>query len=153
MGRAVAEAYRVLRPGGLLLDIHPLPSPLQLELWLQSGAARTGAAPDPADSRRRPLGQFEPDETLGDFAAAGEALQAAARRPGLGFVPAGSAHFEYRYFFDDLDELTDYLEENDELELASEALLQRALQALQSATAPARLVLIQPVVVTCLRKP
>jgi hypothetical protein len=99
------------------------------------------------------LGQLEPDEAVEDFAAAGEALQSAVRLPGLGFAPAGSAHFEYRYFFDDLDELTDYLEENDELELAGEPLLERALHALQGATAPARLALIQPIVVTCLRKP
>jgi hypothetical protein len=153
MGLAVAEAYRVLRPGGLLLDIHPSPSPLQLELWIQARAAPATAVPDPLGYVRQPQGQFQPDETLDDFAAATEALQIAARRPGLGFLPAGSAHFEYRYFFDDLDELTDYLEENDELELAGEPLLQRALQALQAATAPARLVLVQNVVVTGLRKP
>jgi hypothetical protein len=153
MGQAVAEAFRVLRPGGRLLDIHPLPTPLRLELWIANGPPGSPAGPDPRDHVRQHLGQLEPDETLEDFAAASEALEAAARRAGLGFLPAGSTEFEYRYFFDDLDQLTDYLEENDEMDLAGEPLLEGALQALQAATAPARLALIQPVVVTCLRKP
>lgn len=152
MALAVAEAHRVLRPGGLLLDLHPVSAPLRLELWLQRAGAAPPEVPDPALFDCQALGDFAPDETLDDFAAATQALDAAVQAAGPGFAPAGSACFDYRYLFDDLDELTGYLEENEELDLAGEPLLERALLGLQAATVPARLVLVQRAIVTCLRK-
>ena len=148
MGMALSEASRVLRPGGQLLDVHPTPEPMRLEAWiaLRPGAARN--PPQASDYRRLPLGSFTADETLGDFSAASAALAGA----GKAFEPQQRVTFDYPYFFDDLDALTDYLEENDELDLAGDELLERALLALNTATTPAWLVLIQPVVATSLRK-
>jgi SAM-dependent methyltransferase len=148
MGTALSEASRVLRPGGQLLDLHPTPEPMQLEAWiaLSPGAARN--PPKASDYRRVPLGSLTPDETLGDFSAASAALAGA----GQAFEPQHSVTFDYPYFFDDLDALTDYLEENDELDLAGDELLERALLALNTATTPTWLVLIQAVVATSLRK-
>ena len=148
MPAALAEAGRALRPGGQLLDVHPTPDPMQLEAWIAHRASASRQQPDPRDYRRVPLGAFGPDETLGDFSAASAAVDGAVP----GFALQSRITFDYRYFFDDLDALTDYLEENDELELAGDALLERALLALGDATTPAWLVLIQPVVVSSLRK-
>ena len=131
MDMALAEASRVLRPGGLLLDVHPAAEPMRLEAWI---ALRPGAppnSPNPRDYRRRLLGPFVGDETLDDFAAATAALGRAAPT----FGPAQVVAFEYPYFFDGLDALTDYLEENDELDLASDDLLERALLALDEVQA------------------
>lgn len=148
MGTALSEAGRMLRSGGQLLDVHPTPEPMRLEAWI---ALRPGGARNPpqvGDYRRTPLGSLTPDETLGDFSAASAALAGAGQE----FESRQGVTFDYPYFFDDLDALTDYLEENDELDLAGDELLERALSALNTATTPAWLVLIQSVVVTSLRK-
>ncbi len=148
MRAALAEAGRVLRPGGQLLDIHPTPDPIQLEAWIALKAGLSRQQPDARDYRRVPLGSFGPDESLGDFSAASAAVAAA----GPAFEPQRQTTFDYPYFFDNLDALTDYLEENDELELAGDELLERALLAVSGATTPIWLVLIQPVIASSLRK-
>jgi SAM-dependent methyltransferase len=148
MRAALAEAGRVLRPGGQLLDVHPTSDPMRLEAWIALKAGAPRNAPQASDYRRVPLGSFGPDETLGDFSAASAALEGAEAE----FEPRCHATFDYPYFFDDLDALTEYLEDNDELELAGDELLEQALLALSAATTPAWLVLIQPVVATSLRK-
>lgn len=153
MALAVAEAYRVLRPGGLLLDIHPAAAPMRLELWTQRDRRASEPPADPAHYERRPLGDLASGSSQDAFAAATSALAAAVRAAQPGFQPAGRLEFDYRYVFDSLDELTGYLEENEELGLAGDGLLEQALLALQSALAPARLVLIQPIAATGLRKP
>jgi SAM-dependent methyltransferase len=150
MALALVEAGRVLRAGGQLVDIHPAAEPLRLEAWTARGPITDLGAPDPRDFRRQRLGPLAPDETLGDFAAASAAVAGAGAGPG--FKPVAARTFAYRYFFDNLDELTDYLDDNEELDLASDELLERALLALEQATTEARLVLVQPVIATCLRK-
>ncbi len=151
MAAAVAEALRVLRPGGLLLDLHPEAAPLRLEAWTpRPGLSRDDERADPADYHRAALGDFAPDDSQADFLASTQAL---ALAESLGFVDRRTVRFEYRYVFDSLDELTDYLEENEELDLAGDALLERALMALHAAPRPARLVLVQPVIATRLLKP
>jgi SAM-dependent methyltransferase len=148
MRAALAEASRVLRPDGQLLDVHPTPDPVRLEAWIALKVGTPRDAPNPGDYHRVPLGSFGPDEALGDFSAASATIEGA----GAGFELERRATFDYTYFFDDLDTLTEYLEDNDELELAGDELLERALLALSEATTPAWLVLIQPVVATSLRK-
>ena len=59
---------------------------------------------------------------------------------------------EYQYFFDSLDELTDYLEDNEEFARASDDLLEHALRALQQAPSAPKIVIVQKTVVTALRK-
>jgi hypothetical protein len=148
MALAVAEAQRVLRPGGLLLDIHPRAAPLRLEVWRARGTALPGSrAPEGFDQQA--LGDLAPEEMAADFAASTRALEAA---PGLGLALSKTVHFDYRFFFDTLDDLTTYLEDNDELALATDALLERALDALRQASRPAQLVLVQPVIATRLEK-
>jgi len=148
MAAALAEAGRVLRPGGQLLDVHPAPEPMRLEAWMALKAGASRDEPDPRDYRRVPLGAFGQDETLGDFSAASAAVDGASSD----FELERRAAFDYPYFFDDLDALTEYLEDNDELELAGDEILERALLTLSEATSPTWLVLIQPVVATSLRK-
>ena len=152
MALAVAEAHRILRPGGWLLDLHPAGVAMRLEAWLRLRPGTDGpdAAPDPADYQRQPLGELAGEESLPDFVAASAALKAAV---GQGFEPGQTLPFEYQYFFDSLDELTDYLEENEDMALASDELLERALHASAQATTPVKLVLIQPVMAASLRKP
>jgi hypothetical protein len=148
MALAVAEAHRVLRSGGLLLDLHPQDTPLGLELWQpRSAELPTDGAPEAFD--RRVLGQLAPESMQPDFAASTQALAAAA---GHGFQSIEIRNFDYLFFFDTLDDLTHYLEENEELDLADDELLEGALLALQQAAGPAQLVLVQPVIATCLRK-
>ncbi len=148
MAAALAEAGRVLRAGGLLLDLHPTPDPMRLEAWVGRGPRTAAHPPVPGDYRRVPLGALATDETLADFRAATAAVD------GLGpdFERLRSVAFDYRFFFENLDDLTGYLEDNDELNLAGDDLLERALLALNSATTPAWLVLIQSVSATSLRK-
>ena len=148
MATALSEAGRVLRAGGLLLDLHPTADPMRLEAWvgLRPGAARN--PPQPEDYRRAPLGALAADESLADFRAATAAIEGL----GLEFERLQSVTFDYRFFFEDLDELTEYLEDNEELDLAGDDLLERALLTLNAATTPAWLVLIQTVSATSLRK-
>ena len=95
-----------------------------------------------------PLGALAEPETPHDVKSATAALEAV----GPDFALDQRHTFDYMYFFTDLDELTEYLEDNDELDLAGDDMLERALSSLSAATTPAWLVLIQPVLVTSLRK-
>ena len=151
MALAVAEARRVLKPGGLLLDIHPTDEPTHLEVW--HARYRGGDVIQSAENlqavQRLPVGFLDHDETLRDFTATSDALAEALEN---GFTLQRSTAFDYRYFFDSLDELTDYLEENWEHATASEAVLERALLAMRQAATPPKLVIVQRTVVTALRK-
>lgn len=152
MASAVAEAHRVLRRGGLLLDIHPTDEPSFLQVWYAT--ARSGAREVTADNlaavHRVHLGPLDHDlETRRDFTAATEALVDALEGP---FDLAATRTFEYQYFFESLDELTDYLDENHEHARASDALLEQAAVELNRAPGPAKLVAIQRTLVTALRK-
>jgi hypothetical protein len=149
MALAVAEAHRILRPGGMLLDLHPAGSPMSLEAWVQLRPGPGADDLDPASFVREPLGELALEDTATDFLAASAALVAALD---AGFQPGQTRPFDYRYFFDSLDELSDYLDENEQLPLAGDDLLERALDAVAQATAPIKLVLIQPVIAASLRK-
>ena len=148
MGTALAEAGRVLRPGGQLLDLHPTADLMRLEAWVALRPDAPRDPPEPEAYQRVPLGALAAPETPHDVRSATAALEA----PGPALTLDQRATFDYMYFFKDLDELTEYLEDNDELDLAGDDLLERALSSLSTATTPAWLVLIQPVLVTRLRK-
>ncbi len=153
MTSAVAEAQRVLRSGGLLLDIHPTDEPSTLEVWY--ALSRDGAAQVTAENleavQRTPLGPLRHDPAIRrDFTHATEALVDALD---VRFDLAAVRTFEYQYFFDSLDELTDYLEDNHEHARADDAQLERAAVVLSRAPTPPKLVIIQRTLVTALRKP
>jgi SAM-dependent methyltransferase len=147
MAGALAEARRVLRPGGQLLDVHPTADPRRLEAWIANQANVARSEPEVSDYQRALLGHLREHENPHDFRGASGAIDAAS---GL-FILEERTVFDYPYFFDDLNALTEYLEDNDELALASDEMLERALLALSKATTPGWLVLIQPVVATRLR--
>lgn len=146
MALAVAEAHRILRPRGAILDIHPRAAPRRLEHW----QSRTPGMPDTRSAKAfnaLPLGDLAPDDFVQDLLAASNTLAVAQ-----GFSMAASVNFEFRYFFDTLGELTGYLDDNDELELASNDLLEHALHAFRRSSTPSLLVMAQPVVVNRLEK-
>ncbi len=153
MAAAVAEAHRVLREGGLLLDIHPTDEPSWLEVWyavVKEGGAATVNADNLDAMHRVPLGLLEHDpETRQDFTAATDVLADAIDH---GWDYAATRTFEYRYFFDSLDELTDYFEDNHEHARASDELLERALMVMQSAPTTPKIAIIQKTLVAALRK-
>ena len=153
MSSAVAEARRVLRTGGLLLDIHPTDEPSHLEVWEAQYQGQVERAEDLEAMSRVPVGQFDHDETLRDFTAATDAV-AEAMDGEHGFDLQRSTTFDYRYFFDSLDELTDYLEDEDydSHASASDALLERALAVMGQVKMTPKLVVVQKTVVTALRK-
>jgi hypothetical protein len=149
MAAAVAEAHRVLREGGLLLDIHPTAEAPLLEVWhARDGGGRVDED-DPRAVQRVPAGTLETDpESRRDFTAATGAL--AGARESL-FDLAAARRFAYRYFFDTLDELTDYFDD-EAFAHAGDAVLERAALAMNQAPAAPRLVVLQDTVVTVLRK-
>jgi hypothetical protein len=152
MTSAVAEAHRVLHAGGLLLDIHPTDEPSTLEVWY--AIARDGAAQVTAENleavQRTPLGPLQHDPDIRrDFTCATDALVDALD---VLFDLAASRTFEYQYFFDSLDELTDYLEDNHEHARAGDELLEQAAVVMSRAPTPPKLVIIQRTLVTALRK-
>jgi hypothetical protein len=155
MAAAVAEAHRVLQRGGLLLDIHPTDEPAALEVWHArfKAAGDFTETPDNLEAvHRLPIGYLDHDaEMLGDFTAATDALAEALDDPAR-FILERSIVFDYRYFFDSLDELTDYLEDNLEYAHASDDLLERATIALRQATTTPKIVIVQKTAVTGLRK-
>ena len=149
---AVAEARRVLRPHGIVLDVHPTGERTHLEVWHAEYGA-VGNFVEHADNLaaicRTPVGWLEHDESLQDFTAATDALAEALEH---GFSFERSTTFDYRYFFDTLDEFTEYLEDNEEHARASDELLERALMAMKEAVTTPKLVMVQRTVVTALRK-
>lgn len=151
MASAVAEARRVLKPNGLLLDIHPNDEPSRVEVWHAQYALNAETLPENLEAIvRAPVGELEQAvESLRDYTAANDALAEALDN---GFTWVGSVAFDYRYFFDSLDELTEYLEDNWEHATASEAVLERALLEMGRAITPPKVVVIQRAVATVLRK-
>lgn len=145
----------MLKPGGVLLDIHPTDEPATLHVWHARYTFSGDMTDQPENLEaiyRTPVGELEhaPD-SLGDFTAANDALAEALEREG-GFELVHTTTFDYRYFFDTLDELTEYLDDEWENATASDALLERALMAMQQAATPPKLVVVQRAVVTVLKK-
>ena len=153
MAAAVAEAHRVLQRGGLLLDVHPTDEPASLEIWHARYAGNFVEAAENLEAVHRvPVGYLDHDaEMLDDFTAAADALAEAVEDESR-FRLERSTVFDYRYFFDSLDELTDYLEENLEYAHASDALLEHAVVVLRQATTTPKIVIVQRTAVTALRK-
>ena len=149
MALAVAEAHRVLKLGGLLIDVHPTDEPATLEIWhvrTENNAAAKKSVHCVA------VGTLDYAPTsLDDFTASTEVLaQTLDERTHFQFDQV--AIFEYQYFFDTLEELTQYLIYEEELASASPALLENARLAIEQALTTPKIVIIQRTNVTALRK-
>jgi SAM-dependent methyltransferase len=147
MSLALAEAQRVLRPDGLLLDLHATEDPVSVEVW--HTVHSTNSQPDTPESiHRTPVGLLEPDDgPPHGFAEATEALAAALE---TGFTLHRSTAFDYHYFFDSPAELVNHLRDNHEFAKAGEALLKQAGAAMKPVASKAKLVTIQRVAATAL---
>jgi hypothetical protein len=136
----------------VLLDIHAADEPMRMEVWHARYRAEGDFVerPENLDAIHcASIGRLETNGPTHDFAGATDVLAEALEH---GFSLSGASTFDYRYFFDSLDELTDYLEDNHEHARASDALLERALTAMQQATTTPKIVVMQRTMVTALRK-
>ncbi len=152
MSVALGEAHRVLKPGGLLLDLHATEDPLTLEVW---HTARSGTGMGNAQGRedtvhRMLVGCLDPTDAPHGFLEATDALAALLETGD--FVLRYSTAFEYRYFFNSLDELHRHLRDQHEHATLSRALERRARAVLRQAPARHRLVALQRVAATSLQK-
>lgn len=102
--------HRSLRPGGLLLDICPLPEPARVEVERRDGVV--------------PAGQMGREELIGRIHASQAALDSLIRR-GL-FVRETATSFEFVNHFDTVDDWLAYREERGTTTPLDEALLVRA---------------------------
>jgi len=149
MAGSMAEALRVLRTEGLLLDLHATEDPVLVEVW---HAVRSGnGQPDREDAvRRTPIGFLDPEPGAPHgFAEATDALAAALED---GFTLHRSVAFDYHYFFDSPAELAAHLKDTHECATASEALLKKASAAMTPPARKVKLVTSQRVVATALGK-
>jgi ubiquinone/menaquinone biosynthesis C-methylase UbiE len=149
---ALRESLRVLRRGGVVLAIHATDARAQLEVWhAVSTTGTTVVTPDNLEAVHRvSLGSLEHElQARRHFTRANDSLLDAMEE---GFELAGVKAFEYQYFFEDLDDLTDYLEDSHEHARPRDGQLEAAVAAMQRAPTPPKLVLIQPSMVVALRK-
>jgi len=149
MSVALCEAYRVLKPGGLLLDLHATEDALALEVWRigRSGNGRPGYEDV---VHRVPVGCLDPADTPHGFLEATDAL--AALLESGDFALRHSTAFEYRYFFDSLDELRHHLRNQHEHATLGRALAERARAIIRQAPMRHKLVTLQRVAATALQK-
>ncbi len=117
MVHALREIGRTLRPGGLLVDPRPLSKVVQVQI-------ETSPGPWVA------VGELDESHYVPDDLAADRATAQAVREGWL--RPAGSHPFDFRWHFDDLDELAEYAGEEweDRLDEATLTLAAERLAAL-----------------------
>ncbi len=152
MSSAISEVHRVLCPGGHLLDVHATDEPTALEVWHARYQAEADFLEQPENLEaidRVPVGYLDHEGPPHGFAAATDAIAEALEKD---FRLQRATTFDYRYFFDSLDELTDYFDEDHEQASLSDTVLERALTAMAQATTTPKLVIVQRVAVTSLRK-
>ena len=120
MVHALQEASRVLRPGGLLVDLRPISTGVQVQLQIAPG-------------RWRAAGELDEKQFLADDAAADRAVAQAVNAGWL--IPAGGRPFEFRWHFQTLDHMVEYLTEEWE-DRVDDATLTRAAEQLAALPAP-----------------
>lgn len=94
MVHALQQTHRLLKPGGILIDIHPLDEPMLFQV--HSGGAILFAEP-------------EPDFSGEDYRHAQRALVQVVERGA--FVLAGTSQFDFRVYASSIAELRAYLAE------------------------------------------
>ena len=95
MVHALEKIHRLLKPGGILIDIHPPPEPSSIDVRV--------------DDRTHAAGWLHETDDYGDYEAADEALAAIVAR-GL-FVIERRGIFSFLTYADTLAELRTYLTE------------------------------------------
>jgi hypothetical protein len=137
MVHALREAWRVLRPGGLLIDLRPAIKHRRLSLVRAGRSQPIGAMREPFDDPRAA------NSAVGRFRRAARARYLGYRRVDCERVMDG---------VDDLREwLADFMSRDETLP-AHDWLVDRAAQALQE-TGPAKLVMAGPLDLRVLKKP
>jgi ubiquinone/menaquinone biosynthesis C-methylase UbiE len=149
MRQALIEAHRVLRPGGILLDLHATEDPLALEIW-RTRLPRNGRRDAEETVQRMPVGCLDPAGEPHGFLQATDALAALLETGD--FCLRRSTAFEYRYFFDSLDELSRHLADCHEHATLSRALAQRASTLIKQTQVHPKVVTLQRVAATALQK-
>jgi ubiquinone/menaquinone biosynthesis C-methylase UbiE len=149
MSVALGEAHRVLKPGGLLLDLHATEDPLALEVW-HTGRSGNGKPGHEDAVHRMLVGCLDPTDAPHGFFEATDALAALLETGD--FVLRHSTAFEYRYFFNSLDELHHHLRDQHEHATLSRALEKQARAVLRQAPVRHKLVALQRVAATALQK-
>lgn len=96
MVHALEEIARVLEPGGTLVDLRPVAAGWPLEIYLAGKAELAG--------------RLDASAKAPDDAAADRALEAVVSRELFGQISADS--FEYHYYWDTLEQMTDFLQKN-----------------------------------------
>jgi len=143
MVHALQQIHRLLRPNGILIDIHPIPEPLTLEVHKDG---------------RLLFAEPDPDYTGEDYRHAESAL-AQAIQHGL-FVTQGTAQFDFFVYASSMAELRDFLAEanayehkmrSQEVMDREEELAARAEEARQSAGAGAQVATHERTRITALR--
>jgi SAM-dependent methyltransferase len=95
MVRALEETKRILKPGGMLLDLRPVASYWPLEVFVDGEAQFAGRIDDSADAL--------------DDAKANEAINAAVSNKLFRRITADS--FEYHYYWDTVEQMEGYFQE------------------------------------------
>ncbi len=96
MVHALQEAWRVLRLGGALVDLRPLSKDIWVEIETQPG-------------RFLQVGELDESEWLADDRESHRAVQRAVRKRLFRFVERRP--FEFRWYFESLDEMVEYAAE------------------------------------------
>ncbi len=96
MGHALTETWRILRPGGQLIDLRPLASEWLVEVVTQDGVTLAG--------------RIDQSPWTPNVVAADQAIAEAVERGW--FTKKSRATFQYNYYWDTAEEMQTYIEAN-----------------------------------------
>lgn len=129
MVHALEETWRVLRPSGLMVDLRPLSEEIRVEI-------------ETAPEARIIVGELDESDWVEDDLAA---ERAAGEAIGNGwFRLAEQQRFDFRWYFESLDELVDYAGEKWD-DRVDDVILTHAAERLAALPETARLCVRKPV--------
>ena len=137
MVHALEQAWQVLHPGGMLLDLRPrsFDSPVDVV----------------ADDLVEHAGMVDMSADLPDDQASDEAIEAAVRA-GV-FVPIQARKFEFSYYWSSLEGMREYTQERWETAVFPADVLGRARSLLEALGPEARIRIILPMHLATYEKP
>ena len=128
MVHALEQVHRMLRPGGLLVDVHDLPAPSIIGVHASGTVVISGWLTDKVD--------YEDER---------HALNSIARIVTEGyFLLEDERDFRYSVYADNLTELRAYLEEWWETAVLADQTAQKIEESLRQASGPAKIVIRVP---------